>query len=237
MSVTLRDAATVMLVRDADDGRGGPAVEVCMLRRNLASEFVAGAYVFPGGSVDPEDRGPRAAALCQGRTDDEASAILGVESGGLAFWVAALRECFEEAGVLVARPVDHGADRAPTAARHLRRRTVEALRRPPGCRQRAAHRSPRHLRRGGPGPGRRRHALHQPLDHPRAGPPALRHPLLHHRGPSGPGGQPRRRGDHRHHLGAARPRRWPARRPARSSCCPPPSPTFGASRPSGRPAR
>ena len=29
-----------------------------MLRRNLASEFVAGAYVFPGGSVDPEDRGP-----------------------------------------------------------------------------------------------------------------------------------------------------------------------------------
>jgi 8-oxo-dGTP pyrophosphatase MutT (NUDIX family) len=109
MTVTLRDAATVMLVRDADDGHGGPAVEVCMLRRNLASEFVAGVYVFPGGSVDPEDRGPRAAALCQGRTDEEASAILGIESGGLAFWVAALRECFEEAGVLVARPVDHGA--------------------------------------------------------------------------------------------------------------------------------
>ena len=109
MTVTLRDAATVMLIRDADDGQEGPAVEVCMLRRNLASEFVAGAYVFPGGSVDPEDRGPRAAALCQGRTDDEASAILGIESGGLAFWVAALRECFEEAGVLVARPADHGA--------------------------------------------------------------------------------------------------------------------------------
>src|ERR1700722_19874808 len=109
MTVTLRDAATVMLIRDADDGQEGPAVEVCMLRRNLASEFVAGAYVFPGGSVDPEDRAPRAAALCQGRTDDEASAILGIESGGLAFWVAALRECFEEAGVLVARPADPGA--------------------------------------------------------------------------------------------------------------------------------
>ncbi len=50
-----------------------------MLRRNLASEFVAGAYVFPGGSVDPDDRGPKAEALCRGRTDAEASAILGVD--------------------------------------------------------------------------------------------------------------------------------------------------------------
>ncbi len=111
MSVTLRDAATVMLIRDADDESGRPAIEVCMLRRNLASEFVAGAYVFPGGSVDPEDRGPRAAALCQGRTDAGASADLGVESGGLAFWVAALRECFEEAGVLLARSSGAGPDR------------------------------------------------------------------------------------------------------------------------------
>ncbi len=108
MSVTLRDAATVLLIRDAQDRdaqdegvQGG--VEVCMLRRNLASEFVAGAYVFPGGSVDPEDEGPAAQERCEGLTDEEASAILGVESGGLAYWVAALRECFEEAGVLMAR--------------------------------------------------------------------------------------------------------------------------------------
>ncbi len=53
-----------------------------MLRRNLASEFVAGVYVFPGGSVDPEDRGPAAEALCRGRTDAEASAILGHRVGG-----------------------------------------------------------------------------------------------------------------------------------------------------------
>ncbi len=103
MTVPLRDAATVMLVRDGVDGSGGPAVEVCMLRRNLASEFVAGAYVFPGGSVDPDDRGPAAEAICGGRSDAEASATLGIDAGGLAFWVAALRECFEEAGVLVAR--------------------------------------------------------------------------------------------------------------------------------------
>jgi 8-oxo-dGTP pyrophosphatase MutT (NUDIX family) len=103
MVIPARDAATVMLVRDVVDHAGSRGIEVCMLRRNLASEFVAGAYVFPGGSVDPDDSSSEAMALCDGRDDVEASAILGLESGGLAFWVAALRECFEEAGVLVAR--------------------------------------------------------------------------------------------------------------------------------------
>jgi 8-oxo-dGTP pyrophosphatase MutT (NUDIX family) len=108
MDVPIRDAATVILVRDARDEEGEPSVEVCMLRRNLASEFVAGAYVFPGGSVDPDDRGPDAASICRGLTDAEASAIVGLPSGGLALWVAALRECFEEAGVLVAGPDGDG---------------------------------------------------------------------------------------------------------------------------------
>jgi 8-oxo-dGTP pyrophosphatase MutT (NUDIX family) len=112
MSVPARDAATVILVRDAPNRSGPPGIEVCMLRRNLAAEFSAGAFVFPGGSVDPEDRGPTAAALCRGRTDAEASAMLGMDSGGLAFWVAALRECFEEAGVLLAgTPDDAHPDR------------------------------------------------------------------------------------------------------------------------------
>jgi 8-oxo-dGTP pyrophosphatase MutT (NUDIX family) len=117
MAVPLREAATVMLVRDAHDPLGRPAIEVCMLRRNLASEFVAGAYVFPGGSVDPEDRGDAADQLCRGLSDDEASEILGVGSGGLAFWVAALRECFEEAGVLLAQPrdADRGTDLLDTS--------------------------------------------------------------------------------------------------------------------------
>ena len=106
MAVPVRDAATVMLVRDAVDPDGRPAVEVCMLRRNLASEFVAGAYVFPGGAVDPADGDAGVEAWCRGRSDAEASAELGIGSGGLALWVAALRECFEEAGVLVARPRD-----------------------------------------------------------------------------------------------------------------------------------
>ena len=106
MTVPLRDAATVMLIRDAVDGAGRPAVEVCMLKRNLASEFVAGAYVFPGGAVDPADHGDAAEELCRGIDDVEASKMLGIRSGGLAFWVAALRECFEEAGVLLAQPRD-----------------------------------------------------------------------------------------------------------------------------------
>jgi len=124
MAVPLRDAATVMLVRDAEDPEGRPAVEVCMLRRNLASEFVAGAYVFPGGAVDPADQGDAADELCRGLTDAEASEILGVPSGGLAAWVAALRECFEEAGVLVALPRDaaDGADLLDTTDPEVRER-------------------------------------------------------------------------------------------------------------------
>jgi 8-oxo-dGTP pyrophosphatase MutT (NUDIX family) len=89
-----------MLVRDGDDAAA--SLEVLMVRRNLNSDFVGGAYVFPGGAVDPADSGTEAEACCQGRGDAEASEILGVGSGGLAYWVAALRECFEEAGLLLA---------------------------------------------------------------------------------------------------------------------------------------
>jgi 8-oxo-dGTP pyrophosphatase MutT (NUDIX family) len=95
--VAARDAATIMLVRDGDGG-----LEVCMLKRHLDSDFVGGAFVFPGGKVDEGDRGELAQTVCAGRTDEEASELLGVESGGLAFFVAALRECFEEAGILLA---------------------------------------------------------------------------------------------------------------------------------------
>ncbi len=102
-SVPLRDAATVMLLRDSADG-----LEVCMLQRNLNSDFVGGAYVFPGGAVDPEDGDDDVAAVCLGRDDRSASKLVGVERGGLAFWVAAVRESFEEAGVLLAAD-DSGA--------------------------------------------------------------------------------------------------------------------------------
>ncbi len=98
-----RDAATVMLVRDGESG-----VEVFMLRRHLSSAFLGGAYVFPGGALDEHDRHADLDAVCVGRSDAAASELLGLDppEGGLAFWVAAIREAFEEAGVLLA----YGAD-------------------------------------------------------------------------------------------------------------------------------
>lgn len=97
--VVPRPAATVMLVRD---GGQDTSLEVLMVRRNLRSDFVGGAYVFPGGAVDEADAGVEAEAVCTGRSDTEASTVLGIPTGGLAYWVAVLRECFEEAGLLLA---------------------------------------------------------------------------------------------------------------------------------------
>lgn len=57
-------------------------------------------HVFPGGKVDPADDG--LAHLCKGLDDAHASAQLGVTEGGLRYWVTAIRECFEECGVLLA---------------------------------------------------------------------------------------------------------------------------------------
>jgi 8-oxo-dGTP pyrophosphatase MutT (NUDIX family) len=95
--VRIRPAATVMLVRD-----GAAGLEVFMLRRNPRSVFVADAYLFPGGAVDPDDGDERMARHCDGLDDVVASRRLSLPTGGLAFWVAAIRECFEEAGVLLA---------------------------------------------------------------------------------------------------------------------------------------
>jgi 8-oxo-dGTP pyrophosphatase MutT (NUDIX family) len=101
--LALRQAATVMVVRDSPEPDvNGSSIEVLMVRRNLKSDFVGGAFVFPGGSVDPADGGAEAEAACRGRSDAQASALLGLASGGLAYWVAALRETFEEAGLLLA---------------------------------------------------------------------------------------------------------------------------------------
>jgi 8-oxo-dGTP pyrophosphatase MutT (NUDIX family) len=100
-----RDAATVMLVRDGarrDDIES--RIEVFMLQRHRDSVFLGGAYVFPGGAVDEHDRHADLEGVCAGRTDAVASALLGLDppTGGLAFWVAGIREAFEEAGVLLA---------------------------------------------------------------------------------------------------------------------------------------
>jgi 8-oxo-dGTP pyrophosphatase MutT (NUDIX family) len=75
--------------------------------------FLGGHYAFPGGKVDAADVDPRSLALCLGLSAEAAERALPGKDGipGLAFWVAAIRELFEETGVLMAsdakgRPVD-----------------------------------------------------------------------------------------------------------------------------------
>jgi 8-oxo-dGTP pyrophosphatase MutT (NUDIX family) len=105
-TVPVRPAATVLLVRDDDEQQSG--IDVFMLQRTLNAAFASGMYVFPGGRVDDVDGHDELCDLCDGLTDEEASGLLQIPSGGLAYWVAAIRECFEEAGVLLARHAPTG---------------------------------------------------------------------------------------------------------------------------------
>lgn len=121
--VEVRLAATVMIVRDGSRG-----LEVFMVRRNPASVFVGGAYVFPGGAVDDDDRlDDDIDDVTSGLTDEEASTRLGVPHGGLAHWVAAIRECFEEAGLLLAYGADGTLVRLddPTVSRRFERHRAD----------------------------------------------------------------------------------------------------------------
>ena len=91
---TPRPAATLMLLRA---GPGG--LETLMLQRTQDAAFLGGAYVFPGGSLDSGDVAPRRVL---GLTEAQANQRLGLAGGALGYYVAAVRECFEEAGVLLA---------------------------------------------------------------------------------------------------------------------------------------
>ncbi len=99
-----RDAATVMLVRPAGGtGEPGGGFEVYMLKRQSSMKFAPGAYVFPGGSVDPRDA--EADLAWTGPDAAEWGRRLGVPPGpARALVCAAVRETFEESGVLLAGP-------------------------------------------------------------------------------------------------------------------------------------
>jgi 8-oxo-dGTP pyrophosphatase MutT (NUDIX family) len=102
--LTPRPAATVMLIRDRrqDLARG---VEVFLMRRHSAMDFVAGVMVFPGGGVDDRDRNADIAWF--GPEPDWWAARLGVETElARALVCAAARETFEESGVLFAGAAD-----------------------------------------------------------------------------------------------------------------------------------
>jgi 8-oxo-dGTP pyrophosphatase MutT (NUDIX family) len=95
-----RDAATVLLARDAPAG-----VEVLLLERHRESRMSPGAYAFPGGRVEATDAPADAERFCRGLTGDVAAAALrdvAPAERAIGFWVAALREAFEETGLLLA---------------------------------------------------------------------------------------------------------------------------------------
>lgn len=103
MTTTPRDAATLILLRDAD--RSETDIEVLMLRRHLNSTSFPGAYVFPGGTVKTADYAPHVAGICPGLTFQQAEEIIigaSPREKALGFFVAAIRETFEEAGILLA---------------------------------------------------------------------------------------------------------------------------------------
>ncbi|HUE77433.1 MAG TPA: NUDIX domain-containing protein [Longimicrobiales bacterium] len=106
-----RPAATIVPLRDGADG-----IEALLMRRQRSSGFVPGAWVFPGGRVDPADSGPSLYERIDGLPSDPRP--------NAAFWTAALRELFEETGVLLAR--DAAGNWSPDASSDGR---LEALRR------------------------------------------------------------------------------------------------------------
>ncbi|SDH42520.1 NUDIX domain-containing protein [Variovorax sp. OV700] len=92
----IRTAASLILLRDSAHG-----MEVLLLRRaEKADDQNSGASVFPGGVVDTHDRSLH--LMCKGLDDAAASTRLGLPDGGLDYYAAAVRECFEEAGILFA---------------------------------------------------------------------------------------------------------------------------------------
>src|SRR5258706_454905 len=88
-----RPAATLILLRP---GAGG--AEVLMIQRTQSAAFLGGAYVFPGGALDAQDADTRIMKRIVGLRPEQADARLKLPSGGLSYYVAAIRECFEERG-------------------------------------------------------------------------------------------------------------------------------------------
>lgn len=99
-------SATVALARNGADGP-----ELLLVLRHSRASF-GDSYVFPGGLVEAQDH--EVTGLCRGPGAAAADKLLGVDQGGLAYYSAAIRELFEEAGVLLARdPTGRFADAAP----------------------------------------------------------------------------------------------------------------------------
>jgi 8-oxo-dGTP pyrophosphatase MutT (NUDIX family) len=113
--VTPAPAATLVLIRDRPAG----GIECLLMQRHQKSKFAAGAFVFPGGKIETDDNPDDAAAWCRGLDVVTAARRLDLESAprtALGYWIGAIRETFEEAGLLLATGAD-GRDAAVAAPR------------------------------------------------------------------------------------------------------------------------
>jgi 8-oxo-dGTP pyrophosphatase MutT (NUDIX family) len=107
-------AATLVLLRDRPAG----GFDVLLMQRHHASKFAAGDFVFPGGKLEVDDNPEDAVRWCTGLDLATAARTLGLErapSTALAYWIGAVRETFEEAGVLLATTADGAPVRLPAA--------------------------------------------------------------------------------------------------------------------------
>jgi len=101
MAIIPKNAATVILLRDKEP----EGLEVFLLKRHEKSSFMGGNFVYPGGRVDRDDGSLEICSLSKGITFEEAQKILGGITSpkeSFAYWIAGIRELFEEAGILLA---------------------------------------------------------------------------------------------------------------------------------------
>ena len=118
-AVAPRPASTILLLRDSAELK---EIEVFMMVRHYEIDFNSGALVFPGGSVDKGDKEIIA-------TPELYSGGEGLDEATLSFRIAAIRETFEESGILLARPKGvEGAGRCQTRQRDRGRASRRPLR-------------------------------------------------------------------------------------------------------------
>ena len=96
MNNNLTPASTVLVLRDNNN-----LMEVLMVKRSKKPPF-GNLYVFPGGKIDEDDLLDDLESYTDGLDDKSASDLLGLKKDGLSFWIASIRECFEEVGIFLA---------------------------------------------------------------------------------------------------------------------------------------
>ena len=93
----IRPAATIIVIREAAE-----SYEIFMLKRTSKASFASGMFVFPGGRVDSDDHLHKYDPYRYGPSEGQAAQVAALGDEWRGFWIAAIRETFEEAGLLLA---------------------------------------------------------------------------------------------------------------------------------------